>query len=133
MLWYGIGALKRIKYSRTEYTTFVHPGTCHEINNIRMITIIKTLFLPSKKRSSGRRVILQPDQTSIHWIMNKSLTFTHPGELAVNPYAGTFSVEITCMLLSNHSWCVDGDVYNNRVECVWEQTSRSFRSSVTQR
>ena len=95
-------ALEKINYGRSGTIRSVHPGTCNEMNNIPRVPNNEKIFLPSHSKQMGPRQMLRPEQKSRQWMMDIIEKFTKPGDLVVDPCAGTFSVAMACMLMPKH-------------------------------
>ena len=54
--------------------------------------------------------MLGPEQKSVQWMMDIIQKFTHGGDLFVDPFAGTFSVAMACMILSKNRSFVGADL-----------------------
>lgn len=95
-------ALQKINYGHSGTIRSVHPGTCNEMNNIPRVPNNEKIFLPSHSKQMGPRQMLRPEQKSRQWMMDIIEKFTKPGDLVVDPCAGTFSVAMACMLMPKH-------------------------------
>lgn len=75
-----------------------HPQWKNAMNNISQAPSKVRLFRQAPG-ISGKKMMLQPEQNPVNWMMDVVLKFCEAGELAVYSYVGTLATLKACLLL----------------------------------
>ncbi len=125
-------AFDQVQWESHGYVHSTFPAHTNVVNSVPGLAAGERLFVNSSNASSNEqsstfrsRYRLRPEQKSVALCRELVSRYSRPGDIVMDPFAGTFTTAEACLTLSNPRRFVGGDVDE---DCVFHGEKRCLRA-----
>lgn len=101
-----------------------HPGLSHEIMYVAPVPVDQHVYRTGLKRSSRTR-ILRCDKKSVLLMNDVLVKCSNHGQLVLQAFAGTVSIENVCLLFDKQALLIPRD---KNINCLQSREAQAFES-----